>query len=135
MSQIRGRECLSRIEDYVVETVPDADIIVNANETNEPMGKKMEKKLVNAVLKEALNRYPSMHGEDLCAFLGKKYGLAPYLFCLGNGSSELLEKSVLPLAARAVRLPIPLRPFPCTKRISPYLTARPYRIVWMRSLR
>ena len=75
MSQIRGRECLSRIEDYVVETVPDADIIVNANETNEPMGKKMEKKLVNAVLKEALNRYPSMHGEDLCAFLGKKYGL------------------------------------------------------------
>ena len=45
MSQIRGRECLSRIEDYVVETVPDADIIVNANETNEPMGKKMEKKL------------------------------------------------------------------------------------------
>ena len=91
MSQIRGRECLSRIEDYVVETVPDAEIIVNANETHEPMGKKMEKKLVNAVLKEALNRYPSMHWDDLWAFLGKKYGLAPYLVCLGNASRELLE--------------------------------------------
>lgn len=135
MSQIRGRECLSRIEDYVVETVPDADIIVNANETNEPMGKKMEKKLVNAVLKEALNRYPSMHGEDLCAFLGKNMVLILTCSAWEMVPVNCWKKSVLPLAARAVRLPIPLRPFPCTKRISPYLTARPYRIVWMRSLR
>lgn len=111
MSQIRGRECLSRIEDYVVETVPDADIIVNANETNEPMGKKMEKKLVNAVLKEALNRYPSMHGEDLCAFLGKKYGLDPYLFCLGNGSSELLEKVCFAFGGKGRKIAYPAPSF------------------------
>lgn len=111
MSQIRGRECLSRIEDYVVETVPDADIIVNANETNESMGKKMEKKLVNAVLKEALNRYPSMHGEDLCAFLGKKYGLDPYLFCLGNGSSELLEKVCFAFGGKGRKIAYPAPSF------------------------
>lgn len=111
MSQIRGRECLSRIEDYVVETVPDADIIVNANETNEPMGKKMEKKLVNAVLKEALNRYPSMHGEDLCAFLGKKYSLDPYLFCLGNGSSELLEKVCFAFGGKGRKIAYPAPSF------------------------
>lgn len=34
MSEILARESLSRIEDYQVETVPDADIVVNANETN-----------------------------------------------------------------------------------------------------
>ena len=52
-----------------------------------------------------------MHGEDLCAFLGKKYGLDPYLFCLGNGSSELLEKSVLPLDGKGRKIAYPAPSF------------------------
>ena len=34
MTEIKARAYLSKFEDYQVETVPDADIIVNANETN-----------------------------------------------------------------------------------------------------
>ncbi len=92
MKKIKGRDSLDRIEDYTVETVPDADIIVNANETNEFCGDAMEKKLLAAVKACPINRYPSMHGEDLCEMIAEKIGVQPFQVCLGNGSSELLEK-------------------------------------------
>lgn len=134
MSQIRGRECLSRIEDYVVETVPDADIIVNANETNEPMGKKMEKKLDERCPLGSVEPLPlHARGRPVC-FSWKEYGLD--LTCSAwNGSSELLEKVCFAFGGKGRKIAYPAPSFSCTKRISPYLTARPYRIVWMRSLR
>lgn len=93
MSKITPRDTLARIEDYQVETVPDADIIVNANETNWDMTPEMRLELGQRLAEHAFNRYPSMHGEDLCAAIADKLGFDPELVCIGNGSSELLEKA------------------------------------------
>lgn len=93
MSKITPRDTLARIEDYQVETVPDADIIVNANETNWDMTPELRLELSQRLAEHAFNRYPSMHGEDLCAAIANKLGFDPELVCIGNGSSELLEKA------------------------------------------
>lgn len=93
MSKITPRDTLARIEGYQVETVPDADIIVNANETNWDMTPEMRLELSQRLAEHAFNRYPSMHGEDLCAAIANKLGFDPELVCIGNGSSELLEKA------------------------------------------
>ena len=66
MSDLLARESLARIEDYQVETVPDADIVVNANETNWDMTPEIRLELGTRLAEHAFNRYPSMHGEDLC---------------------------------------------------------------------
>ncbi|MCH3951242.1 MAG: histidinol-phosphate transaminase [Acidaminococcus sp.] len=92
MSTYKGRDSLSQVEDYVVETVPDADIIVNANETNEYCGDEMEQKILQTISKYPINRYPAMHGENLCRLIAKNLNLDPFQITLGNGSSELLEK-------------------------------------------
>ena len=93
MSNIQARDTLARIEDYQVETVPDADIIVNANETNWDMTPELRLELGQRLAEHAFNRYPSMHGEDLCAAIAAKLGFDPELVAIGNGSSELLEKA------------------------------------------
>ncbi|WP_317303141.1 histidinol-phosphate transaminase [Acidaminococcus timonensis] len=93
MSNIQARDTLSRIEEYQVETVPDADIIVNANETNWDMTPELRLELGQRLAEHAFNRYPSMHGEDLCAAIAAKLGFDPELVAIGNGSSELLEKA------------------------------------------
>ncbi|WP_432642572.1 pyridoxal phosphate-dependent aminotransferase [Acidaminococcus sp.] len=93
MSNIQPRDTLARIEEYQVETVPDADIIVNANETNWDMTPELRLELGQRLAEHAFNRYPSMHGEDLCAAIGETLGFDPAQVVLGNGSSELLEKA------------------------------------------
>ena len=93
MSNIQARDTLSRIEEYQVETVPDADIIVNANETNWDMTPELRLELGQRLAEHAFNRYPSMHGENLCAAIGEALGFDPQQVALGNGSSELLEKA------------------------------------------
>ena len=93
MSNILARESLSRIEDYQVETVPDADLVVNANETNWDMTPEIRLELGTRLAEHAFNRYPSMHGEDLCQVVADKLGVAPAQVAIGNGSSELLEKA------------------------------------------
>lgn len=93
MSNIQARDTLARIEDYQVETVPDADIIVNANETNWDMTPELRLELNSRLAEHLFNRYPSMHGEDLCAAIAAKLGFDPELVAIGNGSSELLEKA------------------------------------------
>ena len=93
MSNIKARDTLARIEDYQVETVPDADIIVNANETNWDMTPEMRLELNSRLAEHLFNRYPSMHGEDLCAAIAGELGFDPELVAIGNGSSELLEKA------------------------------------------
>lgn len=93
MSNIQARDTLARIEEYQVETVPDADIIVNANETNWDMTPELRLELNSRLAEHLFNRYPSMHGEDLCAAIAAKLGFDPELVAIGNGSSELLEKA------------------------------------------
>lgn len=93
MSNILARESLSRIEDYQVETVPDADIVVNANETNWDMTPEIRLELGSRLAGHAFNRYPSMHGEDLCQVIAERLGFDPRQVAIGNGSSELLEKA------------------------------------------
>lgn len=93
MSEILARESLSRIEDYQVETVPDADIVVNANETNWDMTPEIRLELGTRLAEHAFNRYPSMHGEDLCQAIADRLGFDPAQVAIGNGSSELLEKA------------------------------------------
>ena len=77
MSNILARESLSRIEDYQVETVPDADIVVNANETNWDMTPEIRLEVGSRLAGHAFNRYPSMHGEDLCQVIADRLGFDP----------------------------------------------------------
>ena len=93
MSDLLARESLARIEDYQVETVPDADIVVNANETNWDMTPEIRLELGTRLAEHAFNRYPSMHGEDLCQAIADRLGFDPAHVAIGNGSSELLEKA------------------------------------------
>ena len=92
MSNIQARDTLARIEDYQVETVPDADIIVNANEMNWDLTPELRLELNSRLAEHLFNRYPSMHGEDLCAAIAAKLGFDPELVAIGNGSSELLAE-------------------------------------------
>lgn len=109
MSNIQARDTLSRIEEYQVETVPDADIIVNANETNWDMTPEMRLELNSRLAEHLFNRYPSMHGEDLCAAIAAKLGFDPELVAIGNGSSELLEKACYAFGGpgRKIACPVP----------------------------
>lgn len=109
MSNIQARDTLARIEEYQVETVPDADIIVNANETNWDMTPEMRLELNQRLAQHLFNRYPSMHGEDLCAAIATKLGFDPELVCIGNGSSELLEKACYAFGGpgRKIACPVP----------------------------
>lgn len=93
MSDLLARESLARIEDYQVETVPDADIVVNANETNWDMTPEIRLELGTRLAEHAFNRYPSMHGEDLCQAIADRLGFDAAQVAIGNGSSELLEKA------------------------------------------
>ena len=93
MSDLLARESLARIEDYQVETVPDADIVVNANETSWDMTPEIRLELGTRLAEHAFNRYPSMHGEDLCQAIADRLGFDPAQVAIGNGSSELLEKA------------------------------------------
>lgn len=111
MSNIQARDTLSRIEEYQVETVPDADIIVNANETNWDMTPELRLELGQRLAEHAFNRYPSMHGEDLCAAIGETLGFDPQQVALGNGSSELLEKACYAFGGPGRKIAVPTPSF------------------------
>ena len=123
MSNIQARDTLSRIEEYQVETVPDADIIVNANETNWDMTPELRLELGQRLAEHAFNRYPSMHGEELCAAIGETLGFDSQQVALGNGSSELLEKACYAFGARAARLQPPRPASACTRPTPSWRTA------------
>lgn len=107
MSKIEARDTLARIEDYEVETVPDADIIVNANETNWDMPPELRLELNTRLSEFLFNRYPPMHGEDLCAAIGKNLGFDPAQVAIGNGSSELLEKACYAFGGKGRKIAVP----------------------------
>jgi histidinol-phosphate aminotransferase len=93
MLKFKPRSGLEQIEEYKVATVPDADIIVNANETNWPLAPSAVNKIKEQLDNFAFNRYPPMHAESMCQILAQGLRVDPDTVILGNGSSELLEKA------------------------------------------
>ena len=93
MVKIKPRFGLEQIEEYTVATVPDADIIVNANETNWPLAGSLVGKIQEKLSAFPFNRYPPMHGETMSRVLAKGLRVDPNNIIIGNGSSELLEKA------------------------------------------
>jgi len=93
MVKMNPRFSLNRLEEYKVETVPDADIVVNANETNWPLAKSLVAKVKNQIDNFAFNRYPPMHAESICKVLAQGLRVEADKIIIGNGSSELLEKA------------------------------------------
>lgn len=93
MLKFKPRSGLEQIEEYKVTTVPDADIIVNANETNWPLAPSVINKIKGKLESFAFNRYPPMHAESMCQVLAQGLRVDPDTIVLGNGSSELLEKA------------------------------------------
>mgnify|MGYP003604977557 FL=1 len=61
MLKFKPRSGLEQIEEYKVTTVPDADIIVNANETNWPLAPSVINKIKAKLGNFAFNRYPPVH--------------------------------------------------------------------------
>ncbi len=109
MTTILPRVSLARIEEYTVETTPDADIVVNANETNWNMPADLVAEVQQVVAKNAFNRYPSMNCEELCEPIGAAWGVDPLTVIIGNGSSELLEKVCYAFGGtgRKIAYPVP----------------------------
>lgn len=109
MTTILPRASLARIEEYTVETTPNADVIVNANETNWNMPADLLAEVQQVVAKNAFNRYPSMNCEELCEPIGAAWGVDPLNVVIGNGSSELLEKVCYAFggAGRKIAYPVP----------------------------
>ncbi len=93
MVKFKPRFGLEQIEEYKVETVPDADIIVNANETNWPLAPSLVRKIQDKMTAFPFNRYPPMHAESIRQVLGEGLRVDPENIIVGNGSSELLEKA------------------------------------------
>lgn len=111
MVRMNPRFSLNQIEEYKVETVPDADIIVNANETNWPLAKSIVKKLKDEIDNFAFNRYPPMQAESLCKALGEGMRVDPDTIILGNGSSELLEKACFAFGGQGKKIAYPYPSF------------------------
>jgi len=111
MTTIAGRESLARIEEYSVETTPDADIVVNANETNWSMPAALLSEVQDVIAKNAFNRYPSMHCEELCGPIAQKWGVDLEDVVIGNGSSELLEKVCYAFGGKGRKIAYPVPSF------------------------
>lgn len=111
MTTILARESLARIEEYSVETTPDADIIVNANETNWSMPTELLGEVQDVIAKNAFNRYPSMHCEELCGPIAEKWGVDMEDVVIGNGSSELLEKVCYAFGGKGRKIAYPVPSF------------------------
>ena len=108
---IKARFGLDEIEDYVVETVPDADIIVNANESNWNLPKDIVEKIVEQTRSFSFNRYPPMAAESLCSTIGSALNVDANKIIIGNGSSELLEKACYAFGGMGRKIAVPTPSF------------------------
>lgn len=102
------RESIARLETYHVENT-DAEIIVNANESNLPLPEEVLSELTDKMQKFAFNRYPQMQAENLCAQLAAAFGLQAQNVIIGNGSSELLRIAcqVFGGSGKKIMVPVP----------------------------
>ena len=70
MKEMTARLGLDKLEEYSVETVPDADIVVNANESNWNLPKEVLTQILEETKKFLFNRYPPLDTGKLGRVLG-----------------------------------------------------------------
>lgn len=106
MSDFAVRPSVVAMEEYAVESVA-ADIIVNANESNYPLPKKIAEKVTACVSQFPFNRYPPIKAENLCEVIAKELGVDTDGVKIGNGSSELLEKACYVFGGAGKKIAVP----------------------------
>lgn len=108
MADFGVRHSLADLEEYEVETI-DADIVVNANESNYPLPAVVRQDIAARMQDFSYNRYPPMKCETLCALLAEQLGIDTDKVRVGNGSSELLQMACYAFggAGRKIAVPYP----------------------------
>ena len=108
MSEFAVRSSLSGLEEYEVETI-DAEIIVNANESNYPVPDAIQTEIEERTKDFSFNRYPPMKCETLCNLIANTLGVDIDKVRVGNGSSELLQMACYAFggAGRKIAVPYP----------------------------
>lgn len=109
MLEIKARQGLEKVEEYKVETVPNANIVVNANESNWNLPKDILLQVQHKTQEFVFNRYPPMGTGNLGEVLAADLQVDPDKIIIGNGSSELLEKACFAFggAGRKIAFPSP----------------------------
>ena len=109
MLEIKARQGLEQLEEYKVEMVPNADIVVNANEANWNLPKDVLLQVQYKTQEFIFNRYPPMGTGDFGEILAEDLHVGSDKIIVGNGSSELLEKACFAFggAGRKIAFPYP----------------------------
>ena len=110
MADFTVRPSLADLEEYEVETI-DADIIVNANESNYNLPGEVRRDIVAKTAEFAFNRYPPMKCENLCAAIAKSLGIDADKVRVGNGSSELLQMACYAFGGPGRKIAVPYPSF------------------------
>ena len=111
MTEMKARLGLDKLEEYSVETVPDADIVVNANESNWNLPKEVLLQVLEETKKFAFNRYPPLDTGKLGRIIGTELHVKPEQIIIGNGSSELLEKACFAFGGVGSKIAFPYPSF------------------------
>ncbi len=106
MSLLEARRGLNDIEEYSVETV-DANIIVNANETNYDVPVAIKAEILRRLNNLEFNRYPPIKAETLAKKIAEDYGVDESNVKIGNGSSELLQMACFAFGGSGRRIAFP----------------------------
>ena len=111
MKEMTARLGLDKLEEYSVETVPDADIVVNANESNWNLPKEVLTQILEETKKFLFNRYPPLDTGKLGRVLGNDLHVEQEQIIIGNGSSELLEKACFAFGGMGSKIAFPYPSF------------------------
>lgn len=106
MSEYAVRQSIASMEEYSVETV-EADIIVNANESNYPIPEVIGEQIAELAKGFPFNRYPPMKSENLAEAIAKEFNVNPNCVVVSNGSSELLEKVCYTFGGAGKKIAVP----------------------------
>ena len=104
------RECLKNQNDYTVATV-NADIILNANESNYPLPEELAEKMSKIAANFPFHRYPPVKAENLCEIIAEDLDVDSECIRIGNGSSDLLEKACYVFGGEGSKIAIPYPSF------------------------
>lgn len=111
MLEMRVRSGLEKLAEYKVETVPDADIVVNANESNWNLPKAVLVQVQSKTKEFSFNRYPPMGIGSLGEVIAKDFNVGLDQIVIGNGSSELLEKACFAFGGSEHKIAFPYPSF------------------------
>lgn len=106
MAEFAVRKCVQDIEEYSVETV-EADIIVNANESNYPVPAEIVEAIAARTASFPFNRYPPIKAENLAEAIAEELQVDVDCVKISNGSSELLEKACFVFGGAGKKIAVP----------------------------